>query len=503
MTRLGWALAATALCAACRGTPAYRPNARKAPAELAVAPAANARLLPPGGAAAVPATPLAPTGEGHGLAPGVMGRPADTGFDSVGTIATVVTAVVLLPLTFSDDLDTREATGDVLQILLPAAAFGGTVLEGDREGAGMFARSFFTSWATTYVLKYSVDKWRPSGSNPESFPSGHTMGAFAGASFIQQRYGSRFGIPAYLGAVFTGISRVDSENHFMDDVVAGASISMLSTWYWVSPISGTTSIEPVVDGSGGVGIGLRVGNETQHTVRDRHHQPEDDFEKRFRFEWAFGAAHQDTNTVQSPPGTGDVIHLEDFRDVADTTTTSQATFEYFPVERHEFAVRYSPFEVRDSGTLDAPASFNGVTLNAGAVSSAYRNYDARGWYRYVIPTPGRWTAKVGLALAVMDLGIQISDGVNTASLDDTVLVPAAHVHVGYWFTPRLWVFAESDIGSFQGDDLVDGNVMARYALSRQWDVGLGYRFVHRRIDDEELVHQLDQNRLLLAVGHSF
>ena len=50
------------------------------------------------------------------------------------------------------------------------------------------------------------------------------MSAFSGASFFDGRYGRAWGIPAYVGAVFTGYSRVYAEAHFVDDVVAGASI---------------------------------------------------------------------------------------------------------------------------------------------------------------------------------------------------------------------------------------------------------------------------------------
>jgi PAP2 superfamily protein len=412
------------LAAGCASTAAYDPAPLNAPAaHSAVGPASNARPSSRGmGLQPTLAEPAANSGstltstEGGGShwGEGVMGRPEDSGFDSVGTIATAITVVLLAPLTFSDDHETREQAGDALQILLPLAALSGTLVERDWEGTSQFTKSFLTSWATTYVLKYSVEKWRPSGSNTQSFPSGHTMGAFAGASFIQQRYGSRFGIPAYLAAAFTGVSRVDSENHFMDDVVAGASISMLSTWYWVSPISDTANVKPVVTESGGVGLGVSLSNQTDHTVRDRHHQPEDEFKKRYRFEWAFGAAYQQKNIVSAPRG-ADPIPLDTFNDTSDTVTTSQMYFEYYAAQRHEFDFRYSPFEVRDSGTLDQASNFNGTTFAAGVpIASAYQYYDARAWYRYDLVSGSRWTAKLGLALAVIDLNVRLSDGTQTA-----------------------------------------------------------------------------------------
>ncbi|MCA8981968.1 MAG: phosphatase PAP2 family protein [Planctomycetes bacterium] len=495
------------LLVGCAATPAYRPTPLNGtPASSAVSPSATPRLRPRSATAptAPASTNVAAADDGRAFGPGVMGRPDHEGFDAVGTVATAITVAMLVPLTFADDLETRENTGDVLQILLPTLALTGTLVEGDREGSVQFTKSFLTSWATTYALKYSVEKWRPSGANTQSFPSGHTMGAFAGASFIQQRYGNRFGIPAYLAAVFTGVSRVDSQNHFMDDVVAGASISMLSTWYWVTPISDTTRIDPVMTEEGGVGIGISVSNETAHTIRDHHHQDPDDFEKRFRFEWSFGAAYQSENVVQSPRGTGDPIDLSEFKDTAETMTTSQLVFEYYPAPRHEFDFRFSPFEVRDTGTLAQPASFAGSTFPANqTLGSSYQYYDSRFWYRYDLLEHSRWTAKLGLALAIVDLNVAITDGTQTAEVGETVVLPALHGHLGYWFTPRLRLFTETDVSSFEGDDLVDGTLMLRYDMSRQWDIGLGYRYVHREIDVDQLTNRLDQSRGLLSIGHSF
>lgn len=100
-----------------------------------------------------------------------------------------------------------------------------TIILQDWEGTLQFAKAFGASWLTTYTLKYAIGKLRPASDHPLSHPSGHTMGAFAGAAFIDNRYGHAFGIPAYALAAFTGYSRVHSDNHFLDDVVSGARIA--------------------------------------------------------------------------------------------------------------------------------------------------------------------------------------------------------------------------------------------------------------------------------------
>jgi membrane-associated phospholipid phosphatase len=117
--------------------------------------------------------------------------------------------------------EATETAADVLQVLLPASAYAMTFIQGDRQGRPQFYKSFFSTVASTYLLKVSVDAESPNGED-QSFPSGHSSMAFSGASFLQKRYGWRYGMPAYLAAAFVGWSRVDSDDHEVIDVIAGA-----------------------------------------------------------------------------------------------------------------------------------------------------------------------------------------------------------------------------------------------------------------------------------------
>ncbi len=90
------------------------------------------------------------------------------------------------------------------------------------------------------------------------------MSAFAGAAFIDSRYGKTFGIPAYALAVFTGYSRVQSNWHYRDDVLAGASVGMLYAWNFVSPQPGKLALLPTVSAQGiGLTAAVRPGAEGQ------------------------------------------------------------------------------------------------------------------------------------------------------------------------------------------------------------------------------------------------
>jgi len=129
-----------------------------------------------------------------------------------------------------------EKAGDIFQILIPATAYATTFYLDDKEGRNQFYKSFFINLGITYGLKLSVNKPRPEGHGDYSFPSGHTSGAFQGATFIQRRYGWKYGIPAYIGAAFVGWSRVEGESdkHDATDVLAGASIGILSSYYFTT-----------------------------------------------------------------------------------------------------------------------------------------------------------------------------------------------------------------------------------------------------------------------------
>lgn len=131
-----------------------------------------------------------------------------------------------------------EDTGDVLQIALPLSAGLLTLINEDYEGTKQLALSYGTTLAVTYTFKYLVDKQRPEGRlRYDSFPSGHTSSAFSGASFIQRRYGWGYGIPAYILATLTGVSRMEGPDGYHDiwDVLGGAFIGITSTYVFTKP----------------------------------------------------------------------------------------------------------------------------------------------------------------------------------------------------------------------------------------------------------------------------
>lgn len=149
-----------------------------------------------------------------------------------------------------------ETAGDVLQVLLPVAAAGMTLGFRDFEGTRQLTKSLTFTLATTYVLKVSVDAERPNGGG-QSFPSGHTAAAFAGASFIQRRYGWRYGLPAYGLASFVAWSRVDAGKHHVRDVAAAAGLAIASTYVLSRPLPDNTRLYAWAEG-GSYGLAVHA-----------------------------------------------------------------------------------------------------------------------------------------------------------------------------------------------------------------------------------------------------
>jgi membrane-associated phospholipid phosphatase len=86
------------------------------------------------------------------------------------------------------------------------------------------------------VLKLATSRMRPNGSDSMSFPSGHSMEAFALAAVLSKEYHDKplvvWGSYGFAAAI--GLARVGALEHFPTDVVAGAVIGELIGRYVVN-----------------------------------------------------------------------------------------------------------------------------------------------------------------------------------------------------------------------------------------------------------------------------
>jgi len=126
--------------------------------------------------------------------------------------------------------------GTGVAIALPIAATGISFWKDDWQGIGQLALTTGATVGTALLLKQFVKEERPDYSDDRSFPSDTAALAFAPASYLWDRYGWEYGVPAYGAAIFSGYTRVASDQHHWWDVAASAGIawgySFLFTSRW-------------------------------------------------------------------------------------------------------------------------------------------------------------------------------------------------------------------------------------------------------------------------------
>lgn len=141
-----------------------------------------------------------------------------------------------------------QKSTDVLCLVPSATALVLTLVKKDEKGLQQFALSTLTSVALSYGLEACVRKERPDGDGMHSMPSTHTTIAFSGASFLQRRYGWKWGVPAYALATYVAWGRVHSKRHDVWDVLAGTAIGVGGTYIFTRPFmkGADVSISPSV-----------------------------------------------------------------------------------------------------------------------------------------------------------------------------------------------------------------------------------------------------------------
>lgn len=100
------------------------------------------------------------------------------------------------------------------------------------------ATAYILMAATTNLLKHTLREPRPYSGLPNSFPSGHTATAFTGAELLRIEYGPWIGAAGYVVASAIGFMRIYNNRHWLNDVIGGAAIGILSARaaYWLLPL---------------------------------------------------------------------------------------------------------------------------------------------------------------------------------------------------------------------------------------------------------------------------
>ena len=151
--------------------------------------------------------------------------------------------------------DTASSVG---RDALVAAALGVPAVQGDWRGDLQAGGSMLAAGGATWALKELVHERRPDRSDDRSFPSGHTSVSFAAATTLEKRFGWRVGLPAFAVATFVGAARVQSDKHYVHDVLAGAVIGTASGFLLTSRHDERVQLTPwAAYRSGGLNIAMR------------------------------------------------------------------------------------------------------------------------------------------------------------------------------------------------------------------------------------------------------
>ncbi|HEX2536131.1 MAG TPA: phosphatase PAP2 family protein [Chitinophagaceae bacterium] len=175
-----------------------------------------------------------------------------------------------------NDGNGRRVHIDNFTLLAPAVAVYGLNLAGIKGKNNLVDRTMLFGMSNLIgqgLIVSNVKKLsriiRPDSSNTLSFPSGHTTQAFISAEFLRQEYrhlSPWYGIAGYTVAVGTGFLRMYNNKHWLNDVIAGAGVGILSTRisYWLYPklkntvlkkFRGQTMIAPTYQ-QGAFGVGM-------------------------------------------------------------------------------------------------------------------------------------------------------------------------------------------------------------------------------------------------------
>lgn len=394
-----------------------------------------------------------------------------------------------------------EELGDVIQYIIPSTAAIVPIIRKDWDGLAQFGVSFGATTGTVGLGKLIFDKRRPNEANHLSYPSGHTAASFSGAAFLQSRYGSWYGVPAYVAAAFVGYSRIQADQHYGDDVLAGASIGLFYNWALVKPYDERlffkVSREPQ-----GYALGWEFHPDRENVwFAETAREP---FVAKWKYEAEISVTWTSVASVQAPKQTGDPVDLAvgNFGQLDEPVRSTRATISWFFRPRHELALVLNPFEERDAGTFAVPRDFGGVTFPADTTTrSAYLNYEFRLRYRYDLLPETSWILKpgVGVSLQWIDVALRAETG-QEASVDDFAALPFVGVAAGYRLGEDWRVMAEIDGFYLDSDTLIDTGFWVEWQFGRQWDLKLGYRLVRRDVDTSDLKSKLEQNRLFLGLG---
>lgn len=140
------------------------------------------------------------------------------------------------------------ASTDVLAAVVPLTALGVAYFTDDTEGQKQWLRNTVANQVLVSALRLGFNQTslgeRPNG-HQYGFPSGHVAFVMSGAAFLGERYGWKWGTPAYLATAYVAYVRVNEDKHHWRDVIAAGALGYGVALLTVTP-ENATHLAPVI-----------------------------------------------------------------------------------------------------------------------------------------------------------------------------------------------------------------------------------------------------------------
>jgi membrane-associated phospholipid phosphatase len=140
------------------------------------------------------------------------------------------------------------AATDILTAVVPLTGLAVAYFTDDIEGQKQWLRNTGVNQVLTTSLRVGFNETslgeRPNGP-PYGFPSGHQAFITSGAAFLGERYGWKWGTPAYMAAAYVAYVRVEEDKHHWRDVRASGALAYGVALLTVTP-ENATYLAPVI-----------------------------------------------------------------------------------------------------------------------------------------------------------------------------------------------------------------------------------------------------------------
>lgn len=140
------------------------------------------------------------------------------------------------------------AATDILTAVVPLTGLAVAYFTDDIEGQKQWLRNTGVNQVLVTALRIGFNETslgeRPNG-HPYGFPSGHQAFITSGAAFLGERYGWKWGTPAYMAAAYVAYARVDNDKHHWRDVLASGALAYSIALITVTP-ENATYLAPII-----------------------------------------------------------------------------------------------------------------------------------------------------------------------------------------------------------------------------------------------------------------